>query len=1181
MTRRLRFLSDDWLTRASLLGSVLLALTGTAVLVGWVLQIDPLVRLSPDNAPMSPNTALSLLALGLVLLALEWKADWVAWLAVVPVAIGLLTLGQYLTGRDLQVDEWLLHVHLTADPAAPGRMAPVCALAVVAASLALLWRSLPFPLRWRQPVVALAASVIIPAGLGPLLGSLAGLSAALVWSQTVLPAPHIAWALLLLGALLLSRAWRDDPDRGSGMPAWLPVPVVAATVLLTLLLTATLQNRELEFVRATTRLTINNAATALKVELDDETMALQRMAAHWTQIDQPGEALRDRDGEAYRNDYPALRSLALVDPTRRTRWAFPKQGNEYLLEYDHGRDPAHRQLLEQLQRTGRPVSSPLLPLALGGRGFLIAVPVPTADPAAPQILMAEFLYPVLLARVESRLRLFPHYAVAIEVDDQPVFERSVPDATAHSLREESTFRLYNQRIQISLTPSAATLEANRTLFPGLITGLGLGLSGLLGVVVHLARSTLLRRRAAEKANTRLIAENEERRRAEEALRASQAATRKLSLVASSTQNPVAITDAAGRVEWANESFTRLLGLTLPQVLGQPVSQLLASPGTDPATVSQLGQALQRAVPLKADLLYVARDARRFHLDFDLQPVGDGANAAANFIILFTDITARVETEQHLRRAKEEADAASRAKSEFLASMSHEIRTPMNGVIGMTSLLLETPLTVEQRDCVNTIRTSGDALLGVINAILDLSKIESGGMELEEHPLELAVCLEQALDLFAVEAAAKQIELAFVIAPQVPDWIIGDATRLRQIVINLVNNAVKFTPHGFISVEVALAPPGAEADPAPGAANSCVLEFAVRDTGIGIPSAKQHLLFKPFSQIDASTTRRYGGTGLGLVICQRLCKSMGGDIRVESAPDRGSVFVFTIRCRVASLPDAPTEWRPPSKLRGSPVLIVDDFEVSRRAIVAPLKRAGLPCLAAESCQAARDAGGTGPPPALLVIDQVLPDGEGRLLALELRQRWQQPRLPLVLLLPAGFVMPDAWRTELAPVAPQAKPIKAALLRSTIRTLYSPVTTPPIARPVERRKLSEDIPLAILVVEDNPVNQNVALTLLGRLGYQADVASNGQEGIDAFNQRDYDLVLMDLQMPIMDGLDATRELRRRPPPARQPCIIAFTANALMGDRETCLAAGMDDYLTKPLKLEVLADTIRRNLANRASR
>ena len=309
--------------------------------------------------------------------------------------------------------------------------------------------------------------------------------------------------------------------------------------------------------------------------------------------------------------------------------------------------------------------------------------------------------------------------------------------------------------------------------------------------------------------------------------------------------------------------------------------------------------------------------------------------------------------------------------------------------------------------------------------------------------------------------------------------------------------------------------------------------------------------------------------------------MGGDIRVESAPDRGSVFVFTIRCRVASLPDAPTEWRPPSKLRGSPVLIVDDFEVSRRAIVAPLKRAGLPCLAAESCQAARDAGGTGPPPALLVIDQVLPDGEGRLLALELRQRWQQPRLPLVLLLPAGFVMPDAWRTELAPVAPLAKPIKAALLRSTIRTLYSPVTTPPIARPVERRKLSEDIPLAILVVEDNPVNQNVALTLLGRLGYQADVASNGQEGIDAFNQRDYDLVLMDLQMPIMDGLDATRELRRRPPPARQPCIIAFTANALMGDRETCLAAGMDDYLTKPLKLEVLADTIRRNLANRASR
>jgi PAS domain S-box-containing protein len=655
-----------------------------------------------------------------------------------------------------------------------------------------------------------------------------------------------------------------------------------------------------------------------------------------------------------------------------------------------------------------------------------------------------------------------------------------------------------------------------------------------------------------------------RKRADEALRASQAETRKLSLVASKTDNAVVITDAAGNIEWANESFLRLTGHTQAEVAGRPFLGHITGPDSDPAAFDRLHQALAAGEAITTEAVQHAADGSSLHLHLEIQPVLGEEGYVENFIAIATNITARIETEHQLRRAKEEADAASRAKSEFLASMSHEIRTPMNGVIGMTSLLLDTELTAEQRDYVNTIRTSGDALLSIINEILDFSKIESGRMELEHQPFELAQCVEEAVDIFSAQAAAKGIEIAYVIDPHVPPCIVGDITRLRQVLVNLMNNAVKFTARGSITIEVGADRPAGATD------GEFLLDFHVTDTGIGIPADRLHLLFKPFSQVDSSTTRKFGGTGLGLAICHRLCEMMGGSIDVQSEPDHGSRFHFCIRTRAEAMEDGAPPLFAPLSAPG-PVLAVDDLAVNRRSLELNLRNWALQPLLAGDPETALTLAGRWLI-AAAIVDQELGDTSGIELITKLRAA--HPGLPIVVLVPAhGSQKRDESFDSLVFRLP--KPLKPYPLHDTLRRALAGAAQQAGATDLlgTAVRLAEAIPLNILLVEDNPVNQKVALGYLARLGYKADAVANGREGVEAVQSRRFDLVLMDLQMPVMDGLAATQEIRRLVPKDRQPVIIALTANAMPGDRERCLAAGMDDYLSKPVKIEELQGMIQR--------
>jgi PAS domain S-box-containing protein len=622
----------------------------------------------------------------------------------------------------------------------------------------------------------------------------------------------------------------------------------------------------------------------------------------------------------------------------------------------------------------------------------------------------------------------------------------------------------------------------------------------------------------------------------------------------------------GRYLSANPALAQMCGYDSPADLMSARTDIGQEEYVHPARRKEFKQSMeQHGIVEKFEYEVYRKDGSTIWLSENARAICNPNGTPLYFIGTVEDITARKRAEEDLQRAKEAAEAANQAKSAFLANMSHEIRTPMNGIIGMTELVLDTELTPEQRESLELAKLSADSLMGVINDILDFSKIEAGKLDFEAIEFDLRESLGEAIKSLALRAHEKGLELAYDVHSEVPDAVIGDPGRIRQVVINLVGNAIKFTKQGEVELNVKVEEQAEE---------TLRLHFSVHDTGIGIPVEKQQGIFEAFSQADSSTTRQFGGTGLGLTICSRLIEKMGGRIWVESEPGQGSTFHFTVRLERQKTPIRKIVPMHLEGLHGLRVLVVDDNGTNRRILAGTLKKWAMAPTAVDGGQAALDtlekakaAGETFP---LILLDAQMPEMDGFALAERIKQKPELAGATIMMLTSAGYAGDAARCREMGIAVYLVKPVRQVELLEAIRlALGAKFKHRPASALITRHTLGETRRhLQILLAEDNAVNQALAVRLLQKRGHHVVVAANGRQALAALDNQQFDVVLMDVQMPEMDGFQATAAIREKEIHAGAHIfIIALTAHAMKGDQERCLAAGMDAYIAKPIQASEL--------------
>lgn len=611
----------------------------------------------------------------------------------------------------------------------------------------------------------------------------------------------------------------------------------------------------------------------------------------------------------------------------------------------------------------------------------------------------------------------------------------------------------------------------------------------------------------------------------------------------------------------NPCASRTLGYDHSELLGQPIQSIIA------------GSEQNLAIDLHESTLRT-KDGREFPAMVSVAPLHNQEQALTGFVLVAFDITTRKKEERELIKAKELAEEAVKIKAAFLATMSHEIRTPMNGVIGMTTILLNTNLSDDQRRYMEILRSSGESLLSIINDILDFSKIEAGKLELEVLDFNLRTAVEETLDLLSEKAEAKKLELTSYVFSDVPTLLRGDVSRLRQILLNLVGNAIKFTPHGEVGIQVLRMEETID---------TVELRIQVTDTGIGITPEAQAKLFQAFSQADNSTTRKYGGTGLGLAISQQLITLMGGNIGVESTPGKGSLFWFTLHLH-KQVQSMETTLESSSGLKGIRICCVDDHETNRIVLMHYCLQWGMETTVAgspsEALEFIRSAASRGTPYDVAILDQAMPEMDGLVLANTIASDPSIPHMPLILLTSLGQSQNIEAKENAGITGFLTKPLRKTQLHECLAQIINPPVNPEentfasLDSPPQKQRPTRST--SLLVVDDHSVNQQLAQMMLEQMGHRVNVVGDGQEALDALAQQSYDIVFMDCQMPEMDGFTATREIRRREGEGRHTPIIAMTANAMTGDRERCLEAGMDDYVSKPINIERLQEALERQIS-----
>ena len=879
-------------------------------------------------------------------------------------------------------------------------------------------------------------------------------------------------------------------------------------------------------------------------------------------VHQPAGAGIDLPAVA-RQILPSHRGLASVSllPGGVLTDIVPLEGNESVIGWNAIDDPVSGPEIRAAMATRQPFLSPPRPLTQGGFGLVARLAVFLEDPSwtfnPPRFwgLVAVVLRTDALtaaAEIASLDRV--GYDWSLSYRDGTVLARSAPGRPAGDAVVEE-FELPNGRWRLAVRPREGWLSWGTLLVE---CGIALVPSLLIAAVVYQNVRVRQARAAAEAANETL-------RRQEALLSQREAFFR---AVFDNAGVGIEVTGRDGTYRTVNEAFARMVGYAREELVGRSSFEL-----THPDDRARARARAERMFGGESDVTrvekrYLGRDGREVWAACTATALpGEGGEVGARMTVS-VDIGERKRAEEALQatvaalgEAREAAEAANRAKSAFLATMSHEIRTPMNAVLNMTELALDTELTPKQRQYLSVVDASARTLLALINDILDFSKIEAERLELERAPFRLRPLIDEVAESFRAKVLEKHVELIFRVDPAVPDALIGDSLRLRQVLVNLVGNAFKFTERGEVVLSVA------REREAAGDGDAC-LRFEVRDTGIGIPLDKQGLLFRPFTQVDASTSRRYGGTGLGLAICRRLVALMDGALTLASEPGQGSTFTFTARLGVDADDEMP-RLAPLGALNGRRVLVVEDNATAREVLTLMLAGFGMSPVAVASGEEALARLTSGAPSIdLVVLDWLLPGVNGLEVARRIRHRPETRALPIVMVSAYSGKEEEVESRTVGINAFLTKPVTASTLHDTIASLYG-------AGPRVTAQVSvapEFGGARVLLAEDNETNQLVARELLEPLGLRLDVATTGREAVDMARAHEYAAVLMDVQMPEMDGLEATRRIREERAGRPLP-IIAMTANAMKGDIETCRAAGMDDYVSKPIDRRLLLDALRR--------